>query len=138
MEEELEGLNLNSLTTLRFRLEAGVGLRGGRRLVLGGEEEVEGVESEELNLNFPMTLRLMLEADDSPGDLSGSLSFSREDDLDGKATLDLVLLALVEPDFVSSFSGTGSVTLRKSLKESFQLTEREDGDGLRLVERFSF
>ena len=82
----------------------------------------------------------MLEADDSPGDLShsGSLSFSREDDLDGKATLDLVLLALSEPDFLSSFSGTGSVTLRKSLKESFQLTEREDGDGLRLVERFSF
>ena len=38
----MEGLNLNSLTTLTFRLEAGVGLRGGRRLVLGGEEGWDG------------------------------------------------------------------------------------------------
>ena len=42
MDEEVEGLNLNSLTTLRFRLEAGVCHRGGKRLVLGGEEEVGG------------------------------------------------------------------------------------------------
>ena len=136
-EEEVEGLNLNSRTTLTFRLEAlttDVGLRGGRRLVLGGAE-AEGVD-EEWNLNCSMTLRLMLEAD--PGDLSASLSFSREDDLDGEATLSLVLLALVELDCVASFSVTGSVTFLKSLKESFQLTERDDEDWLRLVDLFSF
>ena len=144
VEEEVEaaGWNLNSLTELTFKLVAFivVCLLGGNRLLLEAEDVV-GVEGadEEWNLNCPMTLTLLLETADSSGELLASLSFSREDDLNGEVALTrgFVLLALTEADLVSFsgvllterfLSGTGSVAFLKSLKESFQLTESEDDD----------